>query len=296
MYPYKKIKTSTTIKNSIYSPRHIDILSPLSYQQQLPSLSIKCKIMNENTHNGRPSPSAESTALQSPSDHDLRVPCYCEENAWRVAYRHLNTDNTTNNNTSSGDNIDWKYFIVFISNNRKCCPMFMQRAISKDDTTDFVCWDYHVIVMRSTVQTNINNEDEKIVSEVLDIDTWITPYPTPLSQYLDDSFPHAADPNFNKQFLPLFYVVRAENFIRDFYSDRMHMFKNGNWISPPPEYPPIMNGLKIDEDRDGLTGSNLDAYISMSGGAKCVFTLAEMYERSKGLDGKEWTLGSTYVI
>jgi len=242
--------------------------------------------------------SAESTALQSPSDHDLRVPCYCEENAWRVAYRHLNTGTTTSSSSSGDNNVDWKYFIVFISNNRKCCPMFMQRALPKDDPTDYVCWDYHVIVMRSTVQNN-NDETTIVVSEVLDIDTWITPYPTPLSKYLVESFPHAADPNFNKQYLPLFNVVRAEDFIKDFYSDRMHMFKDGKWNSPPPEYPPIMNGLKMDdndsEERDGLTGSNLDSYISMSGEAKCVFTLAEMYERSKGLNRKEWTECSSMI-
>lgn len=141
----------------------------------------------------------------------------------------------------------------------------------------------------------MTDDDETIVSEILDIDTWITPYPTPLSQYLDESFPHAADAKFNQQYLPLFHVVRAEDFIQDFYSDRMHMFKNGEWSSPPPEeYPPIMNGLKMEPDnenkeRDGLTGSNLDSYISMSGDAKCVFTLAEMYERSKDSNKKEWT-------
>ncbi len=242
-------------------------------------------MMNQQHPAERPSSSAESTALQSPSDHDLRVACYCEENAWRVAYRHLHTDNTGN-----GDNKDWNYYVVFISNNHRACPMFKQRAIPKDDPTEYVCWDYHVIVMRSTVQ---NNEEESITSEILDIDTWITPYPTKLSHYLDESFPHAADPNFNTQYLPLFHVVRAEDFIRDFYCDRMHMYKNGKWNSPPPEYPAIMNGLKRDgydgPERNELSGSNLDDYISMSGEGKCVFTLAEMYERSKDSNKKEWT-------
>ena len=168
--------------------------------------------------------------------------------------------------------------------------MFMQRAIPVDDPTEYVCWDYHVIVMRSTVQSNDNRP---IVSEVLDIDTWITPYPTPLSQYLDESFPHASDPNFNEQYLPLFNVVKADEFIRDFYSDRMHMYKDGKWNSPPPTYSPIMNGLKIDsndgQERNELSGSNLDSYISMSGEGKCVFTLAEMHERSKASNKKEWT-------
>eukprot|EP00986_Skeletonema_menzelii_P015966 scaffold13175_cov163-Skeletonema_menzelii.AAC.1 len=240
----------------------------------------ECK-MNEKPPAGRPSTSAESTALKSPSDDDLRVACYCEENAWRVVYRHLN---------GCCDNRHWKYYIVFISNNHRACPMFMQRAIPIDAPTEYVCWDYHVIVMRSTVQSNDNRP---IVSEVLDIDTWITPYPTPLSQYLDESFPHASDPNFNEQYLPLFNVVKADEFIRDFYSDRMHMYKDGKWNSPPPTYSPIMNGLKIDsndgQERNELTGSNLDSYISMSGEGKCVFTLAEMHARSKASNKKEWT-------
>lgn len=241
--------------------------------------------MDEQHSDGHPSSSAESTALQSPSDHDLRVACYCEENAWRVAYRHLHT-------TKNSDNRDWDYHVVFISNNHKACPMFRQRAIPRDDPTEYVCWDYHVIVMRSsTVQTN--NKDESIMSEILDIDTWITPYPTPLVQYLNESFPHAADSNFNTQYLPLFHVVRAEDFIRDFYCDRMHMYKNGKWSSPPPEYPAIMNGLKRDDydgtDKKELSGSNLDDYISMSGEGKCVFTLAEMYERCIDSNKKEWT-------
>lgn len=240
--------------------------------------------MNEQQYAERPSSSAESTALQSPSDHDLREACYCEENAWRVAYRHLHTNNSDNDE-------DWHYYVVFISNNLKACPMFRQRAIPKDDPTEYVCWDYHVIVMRSsTVQST---KDQSIMSEILDIDTWITPYPTPLVQYLNESFPHAADPNFNTQYLPLFHVVRAEDFIRDFYCDRMHMYKNGKWNSPPPEYPAIMNGLKRDgcdgTERNELSGSNLDDYINMSGEGKCVFTLAEMYERSEDSNKKEWT-------
>lgn len=247
--------------------------------------------MNKQHSTGSPSSSAsaESTALQSPSDHDLRVACYCEENAWRVAYRHLHT----NENNSSSDNRDWKYYVVFLSNNPKACPMFKQRAIPKDDPTEYVCWDYHVIVMRSCSSTVNNKETSIIMSEVIDIDTWITPYPTPLVQYLDESFPHAADPNFNTQYLPLFHVVRAEEFIRDFYCDRMHMYKNGKWNSPPPNYPAIMNGLKRDgydgPERNESSGSNLDDYISMSGEGKCVFTLAEMYERSKDSNRKEWT-------
>jgi hypothetical protein len=115
--------------------------------------------------------------------------------------------------------------------------MFKQRALPEDDPNEYVCWDYHVIVMRT--QQN-STTATATTTQILDIDTWIRPYPTPLSQYLDESFPHAPDPTFNKQYLPLFHVIQAEDFIREFYSDRSHMFKNGKWSSPPPDYPPIM--------------------------------------------------------
>lgn len=243
-----------------------------------------------------PAPSsAESTALQSSSDHDLRVPCYCEENAWRLAYRHINTHN------GNGDEIDWKYYVVFISNKHRCCPMFMQRASPKDNPTDYVCWDYHVIVMRSTLSSSLQKQHGEtataaISTQILDIDTWITPYPTPLAQYLNKTFPHALDPKFNKEYLPLFKVTRATDFIRDFYSDRMHMFKNGKWNSPPPDYPLIMNGLKIiidsNDENKASSGSNLESYIGISSASDekmCVFTLAQMYERSKDSNTKEWS-------
>ena len=97
-------------------------------------------------------PTAESTAIlpSITSDHDLRVSCYCEENAWRLVYRHLHYQKQQTTNSSNNCN----YFVVFVSNDKRCCPYFNQRAkpkpTSTDDisTMDYVCWDYHVIVIR----------------------------------------------------------------------------------------------------------------------------------------------------
>ena len=36
-----------------------------------------------------PPRTAAETALSCASDRDLRVPCYCEENVWRLAHRRL---------------------------------------------------------------------------------------------------------------------------------------------------------------------------------------------------------------
>lgn len=196
---------------------------------------------------------AEATSLQCKSDHDLRSPCYCEENVWRLVYRHL----------QSGLSAGWHYHVVFISNMRKCCPMFMQRAV---DLKDYVCWDYHVIVVR----TRIGSSAVK-VSEVLDIDTWLTPYPCPFQEYISGSFPHALDRQIDEDYLPLFRVVDAKEYLEQFYSDRMHMFKDGKWSAPPPNYKPIMNGFEFARE-NGRTGhqqecknlSNLEKYIDMS--------------------------------
>ncbi|KAL7537532.1 hypothetical protein ACHAXR_007883, partial [Thalassiosira sp. AJA248-18] len=198
---------------------------------------------------------AEITAIQSSSDHDLRVSCFCEENAWRLVYRHLHGHDCEINK-------EWDdYHVVFVSNERRCCPFFRQRA-RLDNPEDYVCWDYHVIVIRSKI-----DEQTKTVTktEVLDIDTWLA-YPCPLGEYLDGSFPHVDNPGLDAQYLPFFRVVTARNYLKYFYSDRMHMFKNGKWSSPPPEYRPIMNGLPFSVGSNEINAkSNLDMYINMSG-------------------------------
>lgn len=78
-------------------------------------------------------------------------------------------------------------------------------------------------------------------------------------------------------------IIPAKDYLKYFYSDRMHMYNRdtGKWNSPPPAYPPIMNGLTfvnnnennnkhdenngIDEsDKRNKNISNLESYISMS--------------------------------
>ncbi|KAL3779037.1 hypothetical protein HJC23_011476 [Cyclotella cryptica] len=242
-------------------------------------------------------PSAETTSLQCSTDHELRIPCYCEENAWRLVYRHLHSQQT-----SATSHETWKYYVVFISNTRRCCPMFMQRALP-NDPKEYVCWDYHVIVVRSR-RTNhhaSSTHDSDVDStsrtaEVLDVDTWITPYPCPLEVYLDGTFPYAKNNGIDEEYLPLFRqvglfpnylspsdvsqsshllypllfsVMDAKEYLKYFYSDRMHMFKDGKWCSPPPNYKPIMNGVQFRSHVDSGDNcsencSNLEEYINMS--------------------------------
>ncbi len=34
-------------------------------------------------------------------------------------------------------------------------------------------------------------------------------------------------------------VIEAKEYLKKFSSDREHMRKNGQWLAPPPKYPPI---------------------------------------------------------
>ena len=199
---------------------------------------------------------AEATAINPSltSDHDLRVSCYCEENAWRVVYRHLHhlsyysektnnyyyddDDVANNNNNNNNNNKKYAYYVVFISNEQRCVPFFRQRAKPETFPSEYVCWDYHVIVLRTT--TKEDHDGCCTLSEILDIDTWLKPCPCPIDEYINGSFPYANnnnnDCNNNPQYLPCFRVIPAEEYLKYFYSDRHHMYKDGEWLAPPPTY------------------------------------------------------------
>ncbi|KAL7438865.1 hypothetical protein ACHAXH_004976 [Discostella pseudostelligera] len=238
--------------------------------------------------------SAETTALQSASDHDLRVPCYCEENAWRVVYRHLNlVGSSTSATATAGETTNvhvvdcstYEYHVVFISNKARCCPFYHQRAKPAQFGDECVFWDYHVIVIRTTTtssssiipssavasseKTTINSCAKTTTTEVLDVDSWL-PYPCPINIYLDETFRPDTLKMTTTVYHPRFRVIPAHQYLQYFYSDRMHMFANGMWLARPPEYPPIMNGVMYaNENRTEWTEeknenvSNLQQYIDM---------------------------------
>ncbi|KAI2490123.1 N-terminal glutamine amidase [Fragilaria crotonensis] len=174
------------------------------------------------------------SALDAPSDQGLRVPCYCEENAYRLVTRKL-----TQLGSKAAAVTGPSYFVVFVSNESKCVPMFHQLA-SKTPTSACL-WDYHVIVVQS------HGSDDG--PQILDIDSRL-PYPCPLDMYVHCTFPKDVPSNY----APLFRVVRAEAYLKHFSSDRSHMRnEDGTWIAPPPTYECIL--------RAG--SSNLDQYRNM---------------------------------
>lgn len=154
---------------------------------------------------------AEETALNpNINDLDLRVPYYCEENAWRLARRLYDRNNQPSR------------WVVFLSNETKQVPMRHQRAAE----SEICCWDYHVILVEKIDDDRNNDKSSHFV--VYDVDTTLQPYPIPLDTYLQESF--------FPEFAPLFRVIPVSMYLRYFSSDRSHMFSNGKWNAPPPTY------------------------------------------------------------
>lgn len=154
--------------------------------------------------------SAAATALEAPSDQSLRVPCYCEENVWRLAFRKLPVSNKdgSQNVVQEENGRSHQYHVVFVSNPHKCVPMFQQLAAKDPEAPCF--WDYHVILFCTSttikatppLDKEVSSEyDELTTTVVYDMDSYL-PYPCPLQQYLKDSF--AKETKFPKEYDPRF--------------------------------------------------------------------------------------------
>lgn len=183
-------------------------------------------------HQQLPDNEAARSAVQVSSDHELRVACYCEENVYRLVCRKLKQ----NTHNADGDN----YYVMFVSSESLCVPMYYQRAAARP--TAPCLWDYHVLVLHADPQQQ--------QASILDVDS-LLPYPTPLHDYATQTFPGGT---IHRDYAPLFRVIRASAFLKNFYSDRMHMFSEGKWSAPPPSYACIQTNK----------GSNLDSYRIMT--------------------------------
>lgn len=181
-----------------------------------------------------PANSAEATALAVETGPELRVPCYCEENVWRLTYRmlnHLERDNKSNSN--NGQTTNKAYHVAFVSNPSKCVAFFHQRASSDRDGAVF--WDYHVLLLEET-----GTEEGTLV---WDMDSFL-PFPSPLRDYINQSFSYLFDNNAEiADYAPLFRVVSATTFLEHFMSDRSHMWDESKqkWRVPPPQYDCILS-------------------------------------------------------
>mmetsp|Transcript_249 Transcript_249/g.405 ORF Transcript_249/g.405 Transcript_249/m.405 type:complete len:263 (-) Transcript_249:40-828(-) len=211
--------------------------------------------------------SASSTALSCSSEKELRTACYCEENIWRLAYRRLRgssreetvEEDSRNDRVRKGGNKEnEEYYVVFVSNKERCCPMFHQ--IASDHPMKACFWDYHVILIQATKV--MKRGKQVIQAQVLDLDTHL-PFPTSLEEYLQGTFGMKfASKKDERMYAPMFRVIRAEYYLETFFSDRMHMVKDGTWIAKPPTYECITTA-NMTKNKHGFW-SNLDDYIDMS--------------------------------
>jgi hypothetical protein len=146
---------------------------------------------------------------------------YCEENIW-----HLCQQEPFKNS-----------FVVFIVSRGDSFPMLNQRASQHPLFPIF--WDYHVVLL-------VMSEANKI----LDFDTQL-PFYTDVERYFEQSF--IAENLLLEHEMPMFRLVRSEEFVRLFASDRSHMKSPSGWLAPTPNWPLI-----------GRSGSNLSSFIEAS--------------------------------
>jgi len=222
-----------------------------------------------------------TTALSCASEPELRVPCYCEENVWRLAFRRIHDldasiEKSDAKNTVHEDIIS-QHYVVFISNEQRCCPMMAQRASKNPKEACF--WDYHVIFVKNdSIQlkegdrTNSSTTDSSMEKKwqrttVFDVDSHLT-YGCELEAYLETTFSgvNFDTKNERDKYAPLFRVIPAELYLEHFYSDRMHMYnvETKKWNAPPPDYDCIMNHKQNPAKRNEAGNlSNLDDYVGM---------------------------------
>lgn len=173
-------------------------------------------------------------------------PYYCEENVWWLA----------------GDPgfANQARRVVFISNPLRCCRFREQRAAAPGA---WLYWDYHVVLaVRPAGGWQIWDQDSRLGM------------PVPAVEYLRRTF--GPPPGERPELAPIFLLVDADAFRRDFASDRSHMrAADGSWLQPPPAWPVLGGGRP----------SNLMDFVAMRAGVVGEVFTAKALERRWGGDG-----------
>ncbi|MCK6571322.1 hypothetical protein L6V77_09500 [Myxococcota bacterium] len=137
-------------------------------------------------------------------------PFYCEENAWHLARAAF----------AAGE--PGPVEVVFVSNPRRTCAVWAQRAAVRADEP--VIWDYHVVV--------------HVAGEIRDPDCLVG-HRLPAERWLRASFPPGIV--VPVAYRPQFRRCPADTFLSRFASDRSHMRdETGAFRAPPPTWPPIV--------------------------------------------------------
>lgn len=121
-------------------------------------------------------------------------------------------------------------------------PFWKQRASQHSD--GFIVWDYHVLTLQLS--------DSQCL--VWDLDTTL-PFPCSLTDYTKTALRPLTVAH--TVYERLYRVVKADDYLQFFASDRTHMRgQDGSWQASPPSYPCIVAS-------DG-TQMRLQQYISMT--------------------------------
>nr|XP_006815963.1 PREDICTED: protein N-terminal glutamine amidohydrolase-like isoform X2 [Saccoglossus kowalevskii] len=161
-------------------------------------------------------------SLFPPREECIYTSCYCEENVWKLC-EHVQ---------SRYPDLIEDCYAVFISNQFKTVPLWMQKAAQSADVP--VVW-----------KSNTGN------AEVYDLDS-VLEFPTPFLDYSSQTF---RNEQLKQQYHRKFRVIRASEYLETFASDRSHMLKDGQWLAPPPIYPCIQTKESI---------MNLNDFISVN--------------------------------
>jgi len=134
---------------------------------------------------------------------------YCEENIWLLCQQP---------EFAASD------VIVIAATQAECFPILCQRAADAPDQP--LLWYYHVVLLWS------NSEQTYLI----DFDTTL-PFCTPVTDYFQSSF--LDEETLYPEFIPLFRVMPAQDYVRILRSDRSHMRTKNGWQAPPPHWPVI---------------------------------------------------------
>jgi hypothetical protein len=151
-------------------------------------------------------------------------PFWCEENIWHLCEHEAV--------------LGRERFVLIVSNAIRGIAMWAQRAAEHPGLP--VGWDYHVVLL---VRDGAN-------AEIWDLDSALG-IPVAATTWLDRSFlelPPAA-----QTLAPVFRVIPAQDYRRQFSSDRSHMLdERGDPRQPAPPWPVIGEGP-----------SNLERFVDM---------------------------------
>ncbi|KAK9454761.1 N-terminal glutamine amidase-domain-containing protein [Dipodascopsis uninucleata] len=208
---------------------------------------------------------------------------YCEENV----YKAIEILSSESNKLAPS-----RYYVVFISSPANAVPLWCQKVSKQSD--GFVLWDYHVIILRSTIETRGANSSVEDNLYVLDFDTIMTANGlesdmvqgrrdlvgnfVKFSLYCSKTLRPSL--RLEAPYQRVFRVFTASQYFNWFASDRSHMLLSNNgmeisetqnqvaihkassisYIKPPPSWPPIQGPQAR---QHGIT-MNLMDYFNMT--------------------------------